>query len=152
MGDVTESDWKLFRKRLPGWQESYMEKLVGEYMGMLSGEGLASEKFWALEKRVNEDKRRPKSLGEFAEWLIPNKKSFLSMHVEMRNSLTHRDSAGMARYDPQMLAAHSQGVLVLSYGAILIRLGLSDDEVIDIVKHSRFARITRKFRGLYPSN
>lgn len=59
MGDVTESDWKLFRKRLPGWQESYMEKLVGEYMGMLSGEGLASEKFWALEKRANEDKRRP---------------------------------------------------------------------------------------------
>ena len=59
MGDVTESDWKLFRKRLPGWQESYMEKLVGEYMGMLSGEGLASEKFWALEKHVNEDKRRP---------------------------------------------------------------------------------------------
>lgn len=59
MGDVTESDWKLFRKRLPGWQESYMEKLVGEYMGMLSGEGLAFEKFWALEKRVNEDKRRP---------------------------------------------------------------------------------------------
>lgn len=93
-----------------------------------------------------------KSLGEFAEWLIPNKKSFLSMHVEMRNSLTHRDSAGTARYDPRMLAAHSQGVLVLSYGAILIRLGLSDDEVIDIVKHSRFARIARKFRGLYPSN
>ncbi len=58
MSDVAESDWKLFRKRLPGWQESYMEKLVGEYMGMLSGEGLASEKFWALEKRVNEDKGR----------------------------------------------------------------------------------------------
>ena len=70
----------------------------------------------------------------------------------MRNSLTHRDSAGTARYDPQMLAAHSRGVLVLSYGAILIRLGLSDDEVIDIVKRSRFVRIARKFQGLYPSN
>lgn len=32
-----------------------MEKLIGEYMEMLGGEGLASEKFWALEKRVNED-------------------------------------------------------------------------------------------------
>ena len=58
MGDVAESDWKLFRERLPRWQESYMEKLIDEYMEMLSGEDLASEKFWALEKRVNEDKRR----------------------------------------------------------------------------------------------
>ena len=58
MGDVAESDWKLFRERLPRWQESYMEKLIVEYMEMLSGEDLASEKFWALEKRVNEDKRR----------------------------------------------------------------------------------------------
>ena len=53
MGDVAENDWKLFRERLPRWQESYMEKLIGEYMEMLGGEGLASEKFWALEKRVN---------------------------------------------------------------------------------------------------
>lgn len=59
MGDVAESDWRLFRKRLPGWQESYMEKLGYEYMQILSGDGLASEKFWALEKRVNEDKKRP---------------------------------------------------------------------------------------------
>ena len=58
MGDVAESDWKLFCERLPRWQESYMEKLIGEYMEMLGGEDLASEKFWALEKRVNEDKRR----------------------------------------------------------------------------------------------
>lgn len=58
MGGVAENDWKLFRERLPRWQESYMEKLIGEYMEMLGGEGLASEKFWALEKRVNEDKGR----------------------------------------------------------------------------------------------
>lgn len=46
MGGVAENDWKLFRERLPRWQESYMEKLIGEYMEMLGGEGLASEKFW----------------------------------------------------------------------------------------------------------
>ena len=27
----TEADWKLFRKRLPIWQERYMEKLIEEY-------------------------------------------------------------------------------------------------------------------------
>lgn len=59
MGDVAESDWKLFRKRLPSWQESYMERLVGEYMEVLGGEAPASEKFWALEKRIREDKKRP---------------------------------------------------------------------------------------------
>lgn len=59
MGDVSEGDWKLFRKRLPRWQESHMEKLISEYMEILSGEGLASERFWALEKRVDGDKRRP---------------------------------------------------------------------------------------------
>lgn len=59
MGDVAKSDWKLFRKRLPGWQESYMERLVGEYMEILGGEGCSSERFWALEKRIREDKRHP---------------------------------------------------------------------------------------------
>lgn len=58
MGDVAESDWKLFRKRLPGWQEGYMERLVGEYMEVLGGEAPASERFWALEKRIREDKKR----------------------------------------------------------------------------------------------
>ena len=30
--DITKSDWKLFRERLPGWQEKYMERLVEEYI------------------------------------------------------------------------------------------------------------------------
>ncbi len=55
--DVNEKDWKLFRKMLPGWQESYMEKLCMEYAGILSSSQKASEKFWKLEKRINEDKK-----------------------------------------------------------------------------------------------
>ena len=39
---VNESDWKLFRKRLPEWQERCM----------------ASDKFWELEKRLRKDKKR----------------------------------------------------------------------------------------------
>ena len=54
---VKESDWKLFRKKLPGWQEVYMGKLTQEYAAILAGPGLASEKFWKLEKRINSDKR-----------------------------------------------------------------------------------------------
>ena len=54
---VNESDWKLFRSRLPGWQEAYMDRLNQEYIVLLSGPGKASDKFWALEKRIRQDKR-----------------------------------------------------------------------------------------------
>ena len=58
-GEVNEKDWKLFRSRLPGWQEAYMEKLIREYAEMLDGDQLASEKFWALEKRIKQDRKHP---------------------------------------------------------------------------------------------
>ena len=54
---VNESDWRLFRSRLPIWQEAYMERLNREYIALLSDTGPASEKFWELEKRVREDKK-----------------------------------------------------------------------------------------------
>ena len=54
---VKEADWRLFRSRLPIWQEAYMERLNREYIALLSGTGPASEKFWELEKRMREDKR-----------------------------------------------------------------------------------------------
>ena len=57
MNRFSEKDWKLFRSKLPGWQEAYMEKLNQEYIELLSGEGNASSKFWALEKRIREDQK-----------------------------------------------------------------------------------------------
>ena len=58
MYQVFEEDWKLFRKLLPGWQEAYMERLAKEYMELLSSDRQASDKFWALDKRIKQDKRR----------------------------------------------------------------------------------------------
>ena len=55
---VYESDWRLFRKKLPEWQEKHMETLIGEYAALLAGSGAASDKFRALEKRINADKRQ----------------------------------------------------------------------------------------------
>lgn len=57
--DVNEKDWKLFRKNLPDWQENYMEKLIKEYVDFLKGDGLASGKFWELEKKIKKDKKNP---------------------------------------------------------------------------------------------
>lgn len=55
----TESDWKLFRKKVVGWQENYMAKLCAEYVSLLQSNEDASENFWALEKRIKRDKKRP---------------------------------------------------------------------------------------------
>ena len=56
--DVNESDWKLFRERIAGWQEAFMETLIAEYAIILQdGTKAASERFWEIEKRIKEDKK-----------------------------------------------------------------------------------------------
>ena len=57
MYSVKESDWKLFRKLLPEWQERFMGRLLGEYATMIAGQGLASERFWKLQERLQKDVR-----------------------------------------------------------------------------------------------
>ena len=58
--DISKKDWKLYREKLPGWQERHMEKLVKEYIEMLSNDDKpASEKFWTLEKRIKNDRKHP---------------------------------------------------------------------------------------------
>ena len=57
MYTITEADWKVLRKYLPQWQERYMERLCREYVALLNSEQAASDKFWALEKRIREDKK-----------------------------------------------------------------------------------------------
>lgn len=57
MENVNEQDWKLFRKKLPIWQEAFISKLIEEYAVILSKNMLPSEKFWALEKRIFHDKK-----------------------------------------------------------------------------------------------
>ena len=57
MNQFSEKDWKLFRSKIAGWQETYMEKLNQEYAAILTGEGKASDKFWEIEKRIRRIKR-----------------------------------------------------------------------------------------------
>ena len=54
---INEKDWKLFRKKLPGWQEDCMNRLNKEYMEILSQEGKnPSDIFWELDSRLKRDK------------------------------------------------------------------------------------------------
>ena len=54
----TEQDWRLFRSKVAQWQESHMDKLIQEYIALLSADGNPSEKFWQLEKRIRKDKQQ----------------------------------------------------------------------------------------------
>ncbi len=56
--EISEKDWKLFRKKLPGWQEAFMAGLNKEYIRILSQNKNASDNFWELEKRIREDKHK----------------------------------------------------------------------------------------------
>ncbi len=58
--EISKSDWKLYREKIGGWQENYMEKLNKEYIALLSAnDKKASDKFWELEKRIKNDRRHP---------------------------------------------------------------------------------------------
>ena len=59
MKKASKADTKLFRERLPGWQENYMAHLIEEYMEILSSDGAPSDMFWALEERIIKDRRHP---------------------------------------------------------------------------------------------
>ena len=66
--DISKKDWKLFREKLVGWQENYMEGLVKEYANFLNDDKKpASEKFWELEKRIKEDKHHPGVIMEMSK-------------------------------------------------------------------------------------
>ena len=55
--EVNEQDWKLFRKRLPEWQERYAEKLIHGYLEMLTSDTPAMDRFWLLGKRIRQDQQ-----------------------------------------------------------------------------------------------
>lgn len=56
MNDISKSDWQLFNKLLPEWQERYMNRLNHEYKRILDGDDSATNKFWKLEKRIKADR------------------------------------------------------------------------------------------------
>ena len=46
--DISKADWKLFRERIPEWQERYMERLNQEYIELLNSSAPASKRFWDI--------------------------------------------------------------------------------------------------------
>ena len=59
MVEISKKDWKLYRERLPEWQEHFMERLTKENIELLRAPGNASDHFWELEERIRKDKKNP---------------------------------------------------------------------------------------------
>lgn len=85
-----EADWKLFRKKLPDWQERYMEKLINEYRAILDTDEEASTKFWNLEKRIRNDK---KDTGVLARDISRSNMDFLIMDLIDERAIGFEDLA-----------------------------------------------------------
>lgn len=64
--EISKRDWKLYREKMPQWQEAYMERLAKEYIELLSQDISSAERFWTLEKRIKEDKKKPGVVVEMA--------------------------------------------------------------------------------------
>ena len=56
--EFPKKDWTLFKEKIVIWQENRMAKLCSEYIELLSSSAPSSEKFWALDERLRQDKRR----------------------------------------------------------------------------------------------
>ena len=65
-----ESDWKLFRKLIPVWQERYITKLNKEYIGILIQDKNASSIFWELNDRIKKDRNSPGVIIEMSRSLL----------------------------------------------------------------------------------
>lgn len=59
-----EPDWKIYRANIARWQENYMAKLLSEYRKIIDSPKNPSERFWELDKRIKNDKRKPGVLIE----------------------------------------------------------------------------------------
>lgn len=55
--EITKQDWALYRRKMPVWQENYMEHLCGEYEAILSSNEQGSDRFWKLWERIDEDRK-----------------------------------------------------------------------------------------------
>ncbi len=56
---LREKDWKVFKKKVPQWEQAILDRLNQEYIQLLTGPDTPADKFWELRHRINEDIYRP---------------------------------------------------------------------------------------------
>ncbi len=54
-----ESDWKLFSTKYFEWKNRYLERFFPDYKAILDSDDTATDKFFELKERIEEDSRAP---------------------------------------------------------------------------------------------
>lgn len=79
--EILKNDWRLFKTKLPDWQENYIKRLIDEYIVLLSDNNkYPSERFYRLEMRIRKDGNTP-GVG-----LILKKSSMVNDIAELINT------------------------------------------------------------------
>ena len=88
-----KQDWQLLKKRLPGWQEAFMASRIKEYTKLLSDETkLASDRFWQLDKMINEDRKKSGVIVE----LSPSDMDLMLLNLLRVGAITKSDLEGFS--------------------------------------------------------
>ncbi|MHA2284188.1 MAG: hypothetical protein ACXAC5_25395 [Promethearchaeota archaeon] len=54
--ELRESDWKIFRKRIPEWRERYLQRKNKEIISVLTDKNKTStEQFWDAKEKMEEE-------------------------------------------------------------------------------------------------
>ena len=105
MKEFNEKDWKLFRKKLPDWQEAFMAELNKEYIRILSQDKNASDNFWELEKRIKDDKRKT---GVLARDVSRSNMFSLMMDLVREGAISAEDLDGFSEELRERITAAAQ--------------------------------------------
>ena len=103
--EIDEKDWKLFRKKLPDWQEAFMAELNQEYIRILRQNRSASDNFWELETRIREDKHKT---GVLARDICRSNMLSLMMDLIRDGAINAKDLDGFSKDLQERLLTLSQ--------------------------------------------
>lgn len=78
-----------------------------------------------------------RDIGPFAKRVFPNRDKFISRHIALRNDVTHRNPS-TASIDSDELFCHTNGVMLLCHAAVMLKLGISPEEIDALMKKSMF--------------
>lgn len=98
-------------------------------------------------------KRLLSRLGKYAEYVAPDLELFMKEHRDARNGYAHLNPRKLKKA-PQLfdLFVHTKTVQLLCYGALSMRMGMNDGEILKAVLDSRFmSSYLRKSRERYTS-
>lgn len=129
--------------------KAHYQELVGTIKSALASEDDAE---W-VERKLNNmppagyyATRLAEKLGPFAEYVVPDVSRFLGDFRHNRNAYVHQTShlEESSTLDGQKLYTHTLAVQLLTYGALMMRLGLPADEVLQ-----RFRKSNYRFAAIY---